>query len=120
WVERTGTLATDAEVVSDPSATGLLAPAESEDAPGTGASNDVPPDSLLDLVDPEVSPRADAALLPGESDSESRAPASAISKYRPRLRPRTAPPSRPAPVRKEQEQAAGTFEAFLLLTFLPG
>ena len=119
--DRAEAPATTTEAESSPRETTSLTSAENDLTPARHAVDGTPYDSLSDLIDPEVSPGGDVSRTPGEAQSEALASASGtISKYRPRLGPRAAPSSRPATARKEQEQTAGTLEAILLLTFLPG
>lgn len=119
--DETEAFATDTVTEFGSPPTEALTRAERDNAPTIDDPDDAPHDSPSDLIDPEVSRLEVTVQLPSESDLEPQAGASdAVSKYRPRLRPRTAPPSRPAAVWKEQEQTAATLEAILLLTFLPG
>jgi hypothetical protein len=98
-----------------------LPPAENDATPAADTINDASGDPLSNLISPEVAAGRNVLPAPDEAQTEARANGpEPIAKYRPRLRPRRTPLPRPVPVQTEQEQASGTLEAILLLTFLPG
>lgn len=77
-------------------------------------------DPLADLIGPEISVGT-IPPVPGEAQPEAPARTTRlISKYRPRLGPRPAPPPRSEAAQTKQEHTDGSLEAILLLTFLPG
>jgi len=119
--DRAEAHATTTEAESSSLETKSVTSAENDPTPARDADDGISCASLSDLIGPEVSPEEDEPRIVGESQSKALASVSeTISKYRPRLGPRAAPPSRSTTAQKAQEQSAGTLEAVLLLSFLPG
>lgn len=96
-------------------------PVENDATPTVNMIDGAPRDPLSNLIGPEVSEGGNMLPVPGKAQPQ--APANIprpVSKYRPRLHPRSAPSPRPAAVQAERDQTGGSLEAILLLTFLPG
>jgi hypothetical protein len=95
-------------------------PADNDAAPAVDTVEGAA-DPLSDVIGPEVSDGEDMLPVPDAAQPEALASSPRpISKYRPRLGPRSVTSLRPAAVQTEQEPTGGSLEAILLLTFLPG